>query len=627
MKQWLLCLFVFQTGLSASLYAQNKLAEPKIAFISDVHFADLYGQLSGTDFQGVKNPIDGRNTLLRTMSSQLQSTRIFNENYFAFIAALEDVAKRGVRLVALPGDYSDDGQPVHLKGLQKILKEYHQKYGIQFFITTGNHDPVGPFAKDAGKKDFLGEKGMSQPIFSKAGVYNPTNKNEHPTAISPDISELGYEGVMDHLSEFGFFAQPHYLYWASPFSSYSPDNYSYRKAREASQLHNRMYTVAPGDTIPDATYLVEPVDGLWLLAIDGNVYLPAREGKAKTFSSAEAGYNNVILHKRHILSWLKTISEMAKQRGKTLIAFSHYPMVDYNDSASPEIAELLGPDKWQLKRLPGLNVAREFAKAGINIHFGGHMHINDTGVFFDNSRNSLVNIQTPSLAAYIPAYKLLTLKEQGKAEIETITISEVKGFDKLFPLYRTEYEFLSKNSSGAIWDSKILNSKTYYDFTRNHLEELVRLRFLPQDWPEDLRNFLPKASGQDLLLLLSSGLKSSESIASENNKQDLLNRLKANKLQMSDFAKWTGIDLINDFYRLRSADQLALKDIGVQRLRQYQVLAGLAASLPESQLATEKNKKSLVLFFSIFNKFLKDSPADHFLIDLSTGDIRELPSK
>ncbi len=57
-------------------------------------------------------------TLLRTMESQLHSTRIFNENYFAFLAALEDIVQRGIKIVALPSEHTDDGQPIHILGLK-----------------------------------------------------------------------------------------------------------------------------------------------------------------------------------------------------------------------------------------------------------------------------------------------------------------------------------------------------------------------------------------------------------------------------------------------------------------------------------------------------------------------------
>ncbi len=57
---------------------------------------------------------------IRTMAAQLQSTRLFNENYFAFKAALDDVVRRKVKLVVLPGDFSDDGQSLHIRGLKQL---------------------------------------------------------------------------------------------------------------------------------------------------------------------------------------------------------------------------------------------------------------------------------------------------------------------------------------------------------------------------------------------------------------------------------------------------------------------------------------------------------------------------
>ncbi|HEX7868716.1 MAG TPA: metallophosphoesterase, partial [Chryseobacterium sp.] len=127
----------------------------KIAFLADVHFQDLHGEFSDSDFRGIENPKTGKKTILRTMDSQLHSTRIFNENYLAFLAALDDIAKRNIKIVALPGDYTDDGQAYNLRGLKKILDEYQKKYQMRFFITTGNHDPVGPFLKQSGKSDFM----------------------------------------------------------------------------------------------------------------------------------------------------------------------------------------------------------------------------------------------------------------------------------------------------------------------------------------------------------------------------------------------------------------------------------------------------------------------------------------
>lgn len=94
-------------------------AQEKIAFLSDVHFLDLFGQFSDTNFMGFPNPKDGKNVITRTMDSQLRSTRLFNENYFAFLVALEDMVKRDIKIVALPGDFADDGQALILEESRK----------------------------------------------------------------------------------------------------------------------------------------------------------------------------------------------------------------------------------------------------------------------------------------------------------------------------------------------------------------------------------------------------------------------------------------------------------------------------------------------------------------------------
>ena len=443
---------------------QSNPDELKIAFLADVHFQDLYGTLQDSDYKGIINPKNGKHTLLRTMESQLHSTRIFNENYFAFLAALDDIVKRGIKIVALPGDYSDDGQLLHIRGLKQILTDYTKKHGIQFFITTGNHDPAGPFAQESGKNDFLGSGGKRQPIFSKKGLYQPNSTNENAVVTTQDIAKMGYLGITTELKDFGFFPKENDAFWAAPFSTYSLDTYNYTKATEAASLTNRTYSVAPGYSVPDVSYVVEPVPGLWLRAIDGNVYIPKKEAAenskdSKEYSDASLGYITVLSHKKHLIKWVGEISAEAKKRGKTLIAFSHFPMVEFNDDASPEIEKLMGKGKWQLDRVPKEEVAQTFANAGLKIHFGGHMHINDTGVRKTNNGNTLVNIQTPSLAAYIPAYKLLTIKENEVIEIETIAINEVPRFNELFDLYKMEYDFLKSQHTADIWNTAILETK------------------------------------------------------------------------------------------------------------------------------------------------------------------------
>ena len=128
----------------------------QVAFMPDIHFHDVYANFQDGSFPGVFNPKSGRNATIRLMHAQMTSTRLFNENYFAFMTALDDAVARGVKLIALPGDFSDDGQPVHMRGLKKVLDDYAAKHGIQFFAAPGNHDPNRPLERAGGKNDYLG---------------------------------------------------------------------------------------------------------------------------------------------------------------------------------------------------------------------------------------------------------------------------------------------------------------------------------------------------------------------------------------------------------------------------------------------------------------------------------------
>ncbi|MGS2760652.1 metallophosphoesterase [Sinomicrobium sp. M5D2P9] len=586
----------------------------KIAFLADVHLQDLYGTFTDTDYRGIRHPETGKYILLRTMGSQLHSTRIFNENYFAFLSALDDIAGRGIRLVALPGDYSDDGQAVHIRGLQRILKKYSDRYGIQFFITTGNHDPVGPFRQEAGKNDFLGQGGQNQVITSKKDLVKNTEEYGLPLIVSKDIAKSGYKDIMESLKDFGFSPSPEYLYWATPFSNYTPDTYSFQQAQEAALLQNRTYDVIPGFTVPDASYIVEPVPGIWLLAIDGDVHIPkdpsADPSVAENYSGAGTGYKNVLTHKKHLIRWVEKIAAQAREKNKTLIAFSHFPMIDFNDDASPLLEKLFGGKKWQLERVPPEAVAETFAKAGLRIHVGGHMHINDTGIRTYEDGNWLVNIQSPSPAAYMPGYKILTIREGQPLEAETVSLLEVPEFRTLFPLYSLEYDYL-QDQQKPVWDKSILRTEQYSDFTLWHLKELVRLRFA-KDWPEKLYDSIRIRKGTDFLSVLP------ETAAFT--KKEIHLQLQNAGLTSEDFRKWDGNDLLLDFYKLRNADVLALKDIPEERIAHYNFLAGAYGKL---SVDTEFLNQLKTVFECLYH-FTHGAPADRFEIHLDSGKLKAI---
>ncbi len=620
-----------------------------VAFMADVHFHDVFAEFHDGSFEGL--PLVSNNDTLsatiRTMESQLTSTRLFNENYFAFKAALDDVVNRGIKFVAFPGDFSDDGQPVHIRGFRKILDEYHEKFGIEFFVITGNHDPGRPFSTPAGKFNYLGDDGMRQPVFS---LEHPVCTGQdrrgrgslfsHEVICTDEVMHYGYRELFNELGHHGMSPKESYLYFETPFSTYSIDEYDYEIALAESKPEERMYEICREGTggrfrdahftncfdVMDMSYLVEPVEGLWLLAIDGNVYIPNENAdfdwpeNPRNFSSAgNAGYNAIISHKSHLIEWIEEIASRADELNKHLVAFSHYPAVDFYNDAGEEIMDLWGRGRFQTLRLPEEEVSRMLASTGLQLHVGGHMHMNDTAISFDEATgNRLFNIQVPSIAGYVPAYKIIHLSNTiNKAEVETVTLNDVPGFDTLFPLYQKEWEFLNDIGYEGIWSRDVMSSGNYYEFNDWHMRELSRLRFLPREWPESLKDKLATMTGKDILFDALSMSSSSEEFYSDS----VLNHI---GFTIEDFSEWDGIDLSIDFYRIRNAGSLAFRDIPVERLEQYAVLDYLYNQPETLEMKEDANRPSFAILFSVLNKFATGYPDDHFVIDFEDGSIRSL---
>lgn len=586
-----------------SIHAQTDATQ--IAFLSDIHLQNVHADLNSEEFKGIFNPTSGEFATIRTMKSQINSTRLFNENYFAFITALEDLKKRGIQLVVLPGDFTDDGQPMNVMALKKILDRYSSDSGMRFFLTTGNHDPVKPFGGVAGKSDFLGSDGSDQAIAGSKDVFPATE-----VAISDQINYWGYAEITSVLGDFGFFPSERDLFWAHPFQPIDVDNYDFQREKTSSTLENRIYEASDsGFSLPDASYVVEPVEGIWLLALDGNVYTYTET----EWKGSSVGFNQAAFHKKHQLDWIKKVASEAERRGKTLISFSHYPLVEFHDGASNEMRSLFGAQKFQLARVPFTETTSLYAEAGVRIHFAGHMHINDTGIYHDQTTtHTMYNIQVPSLAAFPPAYKTVKTSNTSTFEIETIPLAEVDQMNEFFDLYRMEHRWLLEKQDPGIWDSTILASKDYLEYTRNHLLELTKSRFIPFDWPENLA-------------LLLQNLKREEFVSwseMEENEGELFLTEKIKKLKSNSAKTTSSRTIIDDFYLLKNGDELGKRLIPADRLSFYEEI--IPVVVQKTFRDEKKLNKELIQFFRIFEKILYSLPSDHFTIDLKNNTIKKI---
>ncbi|MGO4852067.1 metallophosphoesterase family protein [Phaeovulum sp. W22_SRMD_FR3] len=427
------------------------LWQGRIAVLADPH---LHDTTRGADYGLPGMP------MVRTLGETAQSTRVFNESGPALRAALEEMRVAGHRLVLIVGDMTDDGQAPNWRAAADVLAEYERNAGMRFFLTPGNHDQwvTGDLPQ---RKSFCAPQGAEISVSSQplAGAHH-----------APAMARLDHAMMLELAAPFGYAPRASDLLWETPFGT--DPALPARMGR--TETEGAAYAVA------DLSYLVEPEPGLWILSIDASVYLPQASGLWRDGSSE--GWRAVVQHKPWLLDWIRRVVARAEAAGKRLVSFSHYPVLDaLNGVSGPEEA---GGKK---RLMPDAATRDAVAATGMGLHFSGHWHVNRTTLHRDAAGRALINIAVPSTVGFPAAWK--EAQFQGdRLTIRSHVLREVPEHDLAHASYR---------AAGAQLPPDI----SYPAFLRWHLCELVRLRYLPRDWPQD---FATELTRQDLPGLLAS---------------------------------------------------------------------------------------------------------------------------
>lgn len=443
----------------------------QIAVLADAHFHD-----PGGDFGGAGMLAEGKRLALRSWADTRIGARAFNETAGALVAALEMVAARGLRHVVLAGDYSDDGQAENIQRLADVLRGFEACHGLRFYALPGNHDLYGPHGKHVTTR-FVSAPGQTVLVTS-----DPEQAAlEDSAVLTPALRCAGLPEALLPMAQFGLFRQPEYLHWESPFGlDDRPEARMYDAVSVDGSVTQRLM---------DASYLVEPEAGLWVLMIDANVFEP-RNGRPdatrkKAFiGPSDAGWNAVLRVKPFLLDWIADVTARAKALGKVLVTVSHYPVLDpFQDVAGSERA-LFG-DTALVRRTPGPQVAQALIAAGLHWHIGGHMHVNATTRAADGR---LTDLSLPSLAAFPAAFKILRASAEA-VQAETIPLSDVPPDPGIAAVYRAE------GQAAALPLGALLAAQR----RANVLE-----RRLVHDWPPAVRTWV-EACDAGFLITLAGG--------------------------------------------------------------------------------------------------------------------------
>lgn len=573
---------------------------PDIAVVADAHFHDLFGDY---DFIGTDDPRG--NISVRPLADTARSTRVFNESYFALRHTLDDIAQRNIHHVVLLGDYSDDGQKTTVGSVARLLRDYTERHGMQFYATVGNHDIFGPAGRHRSKRFLNGTGGYT------LVTSNPEMQDAQADAVIVTEKMFcdGYPEGLGELEDFGFFSRPQYLHWETPFGMNDDPG-------------ARIYPVTSNDGktvrhLMDCSYLVEPFAGVWLLMIDANVFVPDDAAEDGFTDSTAAGWNAMLKHKRFVLDWMADVARRADAEGKHLLAFSHYPAIDPLDDTVADERAVLGDTSLSL-RIPEPDVATALIEAGIKVHFSGHLHVNDTARCYRNEA-FLVNISVLSLVAFPAGYKIV--RHVGNMlGIETVGIDAMALDQGIVAQYRTEVEQTGRSHG------EMLTADTYGSFLDAHIGHLVGRRNLRREWPKDLAALVQLLSLEELALLalLPEIADSHAALAAVRaGKADpvLAARLAALTedagFQPGVLQTITAMRLLQDWYRLRMGSELALGYIPQDHLAAYRFLETLYAGKEEGTSVRARFARLM----RMYRQYRTGLPSANFSIDLTTGDI------
>lgn len=416
----------------------------------------------------------GQRLALRSWKDTETGPRAVNESAMVLQAALDRIVACGITHVVLAGDYTDDGQAENTRRLARFLQGNQGRYGLRFYAIPGNHDLFGSHGKHVSTR-FVTAPGRtvhvtSDPEQAGQGIVTPAMRSE------------GQPGALLPMAEFGLFRQPWHLHWESPFGA--------EDAPEA-----RMFTaVAPDASVShrlmDASYLVEPEAGLWLLMLDANVFEP-RAGRhdpsrKKAFGDpSDAGWGAVLRLKPFLLPWIAGVTERARVLGKTLVTVSHYPVLDpFRDDAGSERA-LFGETGFA-RRTPPPEVGRALAAAGLRFHAGGHLHVAAT-TRRAGPEGTLVDLSLPSLVSFPSGFRILHASPE-RIHVQSVSLDDLAPDPGLARLYASEGRKAPPLPLGA--------------FLTAQFRARCLARRLPTEWPPHLVAWIGGRTVLDLVGLL-----------------------------------------------------------------------------------------------------------------------------
>ncbi len=160
------------------------------------------------------------------------------------------------------------------------------------------------------------------------------------------------------------------------------------------------------------SYLVEPVPGLWLLALDSCVYennfrdkVPYTGGRIRP----------------QTLKWMENILLRAQGEGKAVIAMLHHPPNEQWKNRERYMKDFVLEHHREITRV--------LTAYGVPLVFSGHTHSQDITLIRHEKGFPLYSVVTGSTVSYNNAFRLISLDAEA-ARIESFFITDIPSFTR-----------------------------------------------------------------------------------------------------------------------------------------------------------------------------------------------------
>jgi 3',5'-cyclic AMP phosphodiesterase CpdA len=161
---------------------------------------------------------------------------------------------------------------------------------------------------------------------------------------------------------------------------------------------------------PDSlSYVAEPIDGLWLLALDSCRW---KENLPDQHAHADGAFSNATLQ------WMEEVLIKARQADKAVIGMMHHGILEHYPGNEKYFPMYLVKDH--------AAIAEMLAHYGVSLMFTGHFHAQDiTARRFAEQGRPLYDIETGSLITWPSPYRIVTIRDNQQLDIESRFITSI----------------------------------------------------------------------------------------------------------------------------------------------------------------------------------------------------------